>query len=87
MHDAFKDSELYQMVLLAQQLFLKTQPLEALFSASEGCRDYKWDIPCFKILDHASTYSQLQIKESFHIEQLKPELSKHVEHVSLSLHF
>ena len=30
----------------------------------------KCDISCFKILDHASTYSQLKIKESFHIEQL-----------------
>ena len=55
-------------------------------SASKGCRD-KCDISCFKILDHASTYSQLKIKESFHIEQLKPELNKQVEHVSLSLHF
>ena len=41
----------------------------------------------FKILDHASTYSQLKIKENFLIEQLKPELNKHVEHVSLPLHF
>ena len=40
-----------------------------------------------KIIDHASTYPQLKIKESFHIEQLKPELNKQVEHVSLSLHF
>ena len=55
-------------------------------SASKGCRD-KCDISCFKILDHASTYSQLKIKESFHIEQLKPELNKQVEHVNLSLHF
>ena len=55
-------------------------------SASKGCRD-KCDISCFKILDHASTYSQLKLKESFHIEQLKPELNKQVEHVSLSLHF
>ena len=55
-------------------------------SASKGCRD-KFDISCFKILDHASNYSQLKIKESFHIEQLKPELNKQVEHVSLSLHF
>ena len=37
-------------------------------SASKGFRD-KCDISCFKILDHASTYSQLKIKESFHIEQ------------------
>ena len=52
-------------------------------SASKGFRD-KCDISCFKILDHASTYSQLKTKESF---QLKPELNKQVEHVSLSLHF
>ena len=58
---------------------------EHLF-ASKGCRD-KCDISCFKIIDHASTYSQLKIKESFHIEQLKPELNKQVEHVSFSLHF
>ena len=32
-------------------------------SASKGCRD-NWDISCFKILDHASTYSQVKIKES-----------------------
>ena len=55
-------------------------------SGSKGCGD-KCDISCFKILDHASTYSQLKIKESFHIEQLKPGLNKQVEHVSLSLLF
>ena len=55
-------------------------------SASKGCRD-KCDISCVKILDHASTYSQLKLKDSFHIEQLKLELNKQVEHVSLSLHF
>ena len=55
-------------------------------SASKGCRD-KCDITCFKILDHASTYSQLKLKESFHIEQLKPEVNiKQVEHVNLFLH-
>ena len=54
---------------------------------SSGCRD-KCNISCFKILDHASTHSQLKIKGSFHIEQFKkPELSKQVEHVSLSLYF
>jgi len=30
---------------------------------------------------------QMQQKESFRVEQLKPELNKQVEHVSLSLHF
>ena len=29
---------------------------------------------------------QLKIKESFHIERLKPELNKQVDHVSLALH-
>ena len=33
------------------------------------------------------TFSQLKIKESFHIERLNPELNKQVEHVNLSLHF
>ena len=33
-------------------------------SASKGCRG-KCDISCFKILDHASTYSQLKIKREF----------------------
>ena len=49
---------------------------ELLFhlSASKGCRD-NCDISCFKILDHASTYSQLKIKESFHIEQSRNILS------------
>lgn len=30
---------------------------------------------------------KLKIKESFHIERLKPELNKQVEHVNLALHF
>ena len=33
-------------------------------SASKGCRD-KCDISCFKILDHASTYSQLKVFRVF----------------------
>ena len=36
-------------------------------------------ISCFKILDHANAYSQLKLKDNFHIEQLKPELNKQVE--------
>jgi len=55
--------------------------------ASKGCRD-KCDISCFKSLDHANTsVSHLKIKESFYIEQFKPELNKQVEHINLSLHF
>jgi len=40
-----------------------------------------------KALDFAKTFSQLKIKESFHIERLNPELNEQVEHVNLSLHF
>ena len=43
--------------------------------------------PVFTIIDFAKTFSQLKIKESFHIERLNPELNKQVEHVNLSLHF
>ena len=39
------------------------------------------------IIDYAKTFSQLKIRESFHIERLKPELNKQFEHVNLSLHF
>ena len=45
------------------------------------------DASSFKIIDSAKTFSQLKIKESFHIERLNPELNKQVEHVNLSLHF
>ena len=53
-------------------------------SACKGCRD-KCDISCFNILDHASTYSQLKIKQRFRIEQLKPELNKPVVIAFLNL--
>jgi len=39
------------------------------------------------IIDFAKTFSQLTIKESFHIERLNTELNKQVEHVNSSLHF
>ena len=45
------------------------------------------DASSFKITDSAKTFSQLKIKESFHIERLNPVLNKQVEHVNLSLHF
>ena len=78
-----------ELVILVKPIGILTHVNEHLFrdtnshifkhlSASKDYRD-KWDISCFKILDDSSTYSQLKIKESFHIEQLKPELNKHVE--------
>ena len=45
------------------------------------------DASSFKIIESAKTFSQLKIKENFHIEQLNPELNKQVEHLNLSLHF
>ena len=45
------------------------------------------DVSCFKIIDNATSFYQLKIKESFHIERLEPELNKQVDHVSLALHF
>jgi len=43
--------------------------------------------PVFTIIDFAKTFSQLKIKESFHIERVNPELNKQVEHVNLLLHY
>ena len=42
---------------------------------------------CFKILsiDNATSFYQIKIKESFHIEQLKSEFNKQVDHVSTKL--
>ena len=39
------------------------------------------------IIDNATSFYQIKIKESFHIEQLKPELNKQVVHVGLALNF
>ena len=46
-----------------------------------------FDVSCFKIIDNATSFYLLKIKKSFHIERLKPELNKQVDHVSLALHF
>ena len=55
-------------------------------NCSRHCRD-SCDASSFKIIDSAKTFSQLKIKESFHIERSNPELNKQVEHVNLTLHF
>ena len=51
-------------------------------NCSRHCRD-SCDASSFKIIDFAKTFSQLKIKESFHIERLKPELNKHKLNMSL----
>ena len=53
---------------------------------SKNCQD-NCDVSCFKIIDNATSFYELKIKESFHIERLKPELNKQVDLVSLALHF
>ena len=42
-------------------------------SFSKNCQD-NCDVSCFKIIDNATSFFQLKIKESFHIERLKLEL-------------
>ena len=55
-------------------------------SFSKNCHD-NCDVSCFKIIDNATSFYRLKIQESFHIERLKLELNKQVDHVSLALHF
>ena len=40
-------------------------------SFSKNCQD-DCEVSCFKIIDNSSSFYQLKIKESFHIERLKP---------------
>ena len=40
---------------------------------------------CISILDHASTTSQLKIKEAIHIQWEKPTLNHQLYHVNLKL--
>ena len=47
-------------------------------SFSKNCHD-NCDVSCFKIIDNATSFYQLKIKESFHVERLKTELNKQVD--------
>ena len=47
-------------------------------SFSKNCHD-NCDVSCFKVIDNATSF--------YHIERLKLELNKQVDHVSLALHF
>ena len=40
---------------------------------------------CFEIIDHASSYFRLQIKEVMHINCKKPKLNKQVKHVGITI--
>ena len=48
----------------------------------ESCSDN-----CFTVIDTASTYHQLKIKEALHISWEKPILNKQVQHFDISLTF
>ena len=45
----------------------------------------KVNLDCFEIIDHASSYFRLQVKEAMHITWKKPVLNKQVKHVSITL--
>ena len=40
---------------------------------------------CFEVIDRASSYFRLQIKEAMHINWKKPELNKQVKHVGITI--
>ena len=40
---------------------------------------------CFEIIDRASSYFRLQIKEAMHINWKKPKLNKQVKHVGITI--
>ena len=45
----------------------------------------KVNCDCFEIIDGASSYFRLQIKEAMHIDWKKSELNKQVKHVSITI--
>ena len=51
---------------------------------SEHCRAL-CSADCFHVLDHASTSSQLKIKEAIHIQREQPSLNQQLHHVNLRL--
>jgi len=54
--------------------------------SSSSCRD-ACGKGCFKVLDSASTYHSLKIKEALHIMWERPNLNKHLQHYNVSLNF
>ena len=42
------------------------------------CRQDNFDVSCLKIIENATSFYQLKIKESFDIERLKRKLNKQV---------
>ena len=56
--------------------------LKSSDKCKKACND-----TCFTILDSASTYHQLKIKEALHILWERPVLNKQVQHLDVSLSF
>ena len=51
---------------------------------SEACRS-SCSAECFKVIDHATTKFQVEIKEALHISWDQPSLNKQLYHVNLSV--
>ena len=66
---------------------LQTNPC-ILKIANLTCRQDNCDVSCLKIIENATSFYQLKIKESFDIERLKPKLNcdKQVDHVGLAFY-
>ena len=45
----------------------------------------KVNFDCFEIIDRASSYFRLQIKEAMHINWKKPEIKKQVKHLGITI--
>ena len=56
--------------------------LKSSDKCKKACND-----SCFTILDSASTYDQLKVKEALHILWERPVLNKQVQHLDVSLSF
>ena len=56
------------------------------FKTSTPCKNLCCE-NCFKVLDSASTYHNLKIKEALHIMWERPNLNKQLQHYNISLSF
>ena len=54
------------------------------FNTSPLCKS-KYSPSCFSILDSASNSIDLKLKEAFHIDKIKPELNKQLQHYNTFL--
>ncbi len=69
-----------EIVILVKPIGIFTHVLTNIFFGTKNPMFLNIQDSCdasiFKIIDFAKTFSQLKIKEGFHIERLNPELNK-----------